>query len=140
MSVAVSTHHAHVFWERGSKDVRAHKVQVGEQEIPMSSMPENGGDPSRGDPEELLVAALSSCHMLWFLHLARRERLRVERYEDEAEGTLAGNRFERTVLRPRVEFEGVEPPPDLLDELHHRAHELCYIANSVNFPVEVEPR
>jgi organic hydroperoxide reductase OsmC/OhrA len=77
--------------------------------------------------------------MLWFLDFSRRERLRVRSYEDDAEGTMNETRFTRVVLRPRVEFE-TDVAPELLDELHHRAHEACYIANSVSCPVEVEPR
>ena len=85
------------------------------------------------------MASLSSCHMLWFLHLARDEGLRVRSYEDEPEGLMDGRRFARVVLRPRVEFEE-EPAEDLLARLHERSHEACFIANSVSCPVEVEPR
>jgi organic hydroperoxide reductase OsmC/OhrA len=85
----------------------------------------------------MFVAALSSCHMLWFLALARKRRLRVTSYEDDPEGTMDGTRFTRVVLRPRVEFE-VEVDAATRDELHHDSHERCFIANSVNCPVEVE--
>lgn len=91
------------------------------------------------DPEEMFVASLSSCHMLWFLALARAEGVEVTSYEDEPEGTLDGTRFTRVVLRPRVAFD---PAPDdkQVESLHHRAHERCFIANSVSCPVEVEPQ
>ena len=85
----------------------------------------------------MFVAALSSCHMLWFVSLARAERIRVTSYEDEPEGTMDGTRFTHVVLRPRVEFEG-EVDDAILDRLHHEAHERCFIANSVSCPVEVE--
>jgi organic hydroperoxide reductase OsmC/OhrA len=96
-----------------------------------------GGDPEKADPEELLVAALSACHMLWFLDFARRERLRVLSYEDEPVGTMDSERFVSVVLRPRVEFEG-QVPPNVLERLHHRSHQACFIANSVTCKVRVE--
>lgn len=134
----VTTHRARVVWEGGKEDLRAHRVELGEQVLAGSTMPATGGDESKADPEGLLVGALSSCHMLWFLDFARREKLRVAAYEDAAEGTLSGDRFTDVVLRPRVEWEGEEPDARAVASLHHRAHEACYIANSVNFPVEVE--
>jgi organic hydroperoxide reductase OsmC/OhrA len=85
------------------------------------------------------VASLSSCHMLWFLALARAEKIRVTSYEDEAEGTLDGIRFVRVVLRPRVAFGG-EIDDESVKSLHRRAHERCFISNSVSCPVEVEAR
>ncbi len=98
-----------------------------------------GADPARTDPEQMFVASLSSCHMLWFLALTRENRIRVLSYEDEAEGTLDGTRFTHVVLRPWVTFDG-EPDEEHLASLHDRAHERCFIANSVSCPVEVEPR
>jgi len=133
------SHRARVAWRGGKEDLRAHTIEVAEQSIPGSSAAEFGDDPAKADPEELFVASLSSCHMLWFLDFSRRERLRVSSYEDEAEGTMDGTRFTRVVLRPRVEFES-EVASELVEELHHRAHEACFIANSVSCPVEVEPR
>ena len=134
----VTTHRATVVWEGGREDLRAHRVELGEQSLAASSMAANGGDASKADPEGMLVGALSSCHMLWFLDFARRERLRVASYQDAAEGKLSGDRFTDVVLRPRVEWEGGVPDAHTIASLHHRAHEACYIANSVNFPVEVE--
>ena len=139
MTAATTTvHRARVVWEGGKEDLRAHRIHVADRVLEASSAPELGGDPGKADPEELLVAALSSCHMLWFLSLSRKRRLRVSSYEDAAEGTMDGTRFTRVTLRPSVEF--AEPPEAaVIDELHHEAHERCFIANSVNFPVEVEP-
>jgi organic hydroperoxide reductase OsmC/OhrA len=133
------SHRARVAWQGGKEDLRAHTVHVAQQSIAGSSAAEFGGDPAKADPEELFVASLSACHMLWFLDFARRERLRVRAYEDDAEGTMDGSRFTRVVLRPRVDFEA-EVGAELVDELHHRAHEACFIANSVSCPVEVQPR
>ena len=129
-------HHARVVWEGTKEDLRTHRVELAEQTLAASSMPERGGDASRADPEEMFVASLSSCHMLWFLYLARERRLRVVAYSDDAVGELEGERITRVELRPRVEFED-DPGPGVLAELHHGAHQRCFLAASVNFPVEV---
>lgn len=134
-----SIHRAQVSWDGADEDVRAHTIALGDQRLAASSAPEFGGDPRRADPEEMFVAALSSCHMLWFLALARAEKIRVRSYEDEAEGTLDDACFVRVLLRPRVAFEG-EVDGERVKSLHRRAHERCFIANSVSCPVEVEPR
>jgi organic hydroperoxide reductase OsmC/OhrA len=138
-AATTTVHRASVVWEGGKEDLRAHRIHIADRVLEASSAPELGGDPAKADPEELLVAALSSCHMLWFLSLSRQRRLRVSSYEDAAEGTMDGARFTRVTLRPEVEFE-LAPDAAVVDELHHEAHERCFIANSVNFPVEVEPR
>ena len=129
-------HHARIVWEGTKEDLRAHRVELSAQTLPASSMPERGGDPERADPEEMFVASLSSCHMLWFLYLARGRRLRVVSYEDDAVGELDGERITRVELRPAVTFES-DPGAEALAELHHGAHERCFLAASVNFPVEV---
>ena len=95
------------------------------------------------DPEEMLVAALSNCHMLTFVDLARRAGFIVDSYEDDAVGTMeriAPQRMAITkvVLRPRIVFGGTPPDQAKLDELHHQAHEMCFIANSVKTEVTVE--
>lgn len=98
------------------------------------------------DPEEALVASASSCHMLWFLALAGKRGFVVDRYEDEAVGTMAKNAqgriaFDRIVLRPRISFSGDKQPTAAdLDALHHRAHEECYIANTLRCEIAIEPR
>ncbi len=134
----MTRHGAEVSWTGDSEDLRRHTVKAGGQEIGGSCSPEWGGDPAKADPEALFVASLSACHMLWFLDLARRERLRVTAYEDDAEGTMDGTRFTRVALRPRVEFQA-DVDRETIESLHHRAHEACFIANSVSCPVEVEP-
>ncbi|QXJ20846.1 OsmC family protein [Actinomadura graeca] len=123
---------------------RSHEVAVpGKPPIPGSSDPGFRGDAHRWNPEELLVASLSQCHMLWFLHLCATEKIVVTAYTDEACGTMietpdGGGRFDEVVLRPRVEC-AVTGMADQLAALHERAHKLCFIANSVNFPVRHEP-
>jgi organic hydroperoxide reductase OsmC/OhrA len=103
-------------------------------------------DASAVDPEEMFVASLSSCHMLWFLSLAAQAGWCVDRYEDAAVGTMAKNeegRLAMTVvtLRPQVSFGGDRRPTAAeLVALHHRAHEECFIANSVKTDVRCEPR
>jgi len=101
------------------------------------------GDGSRYNPEELLVASLSQCHMLWYLHLCAVNGVVVEAYEDSASGTMAeqedgSGQFTQVILRPLVTI-GYESDLDRARELHHRAGSLCFIAKSVNFPVMHEP-
>lgn len=107
-----------------------------------SSDPTFRGDPARHNPEQLLVASLSSCHLLWFLHLCADAGVVVTAYRDDASGTMletadGGGHFTEVVLRPRVTVAG-DVDAARLDALHHRAHELCFIARSVNFPVRCE--
>ena len=123
---------------------RAHDISAnGKPPIPGSSDPAFRGDTARYSPEEMLVASLSSCHMLWYLHLCADAGLCVDAYVDEPLGTMVegadgGGRFTGVELRPRVRFRS---PIDtgLAERLHHRAHELCFVANSMNFPVRVAP-
>lgn len=100
-------------------------------------------DPAGVDPEEALVASVSSCHMLWFLHLAREAGLDVAAYRDEARGTMGkddGGRIAMTriVLSPEIEFAGEPPAAKLLERLHHEAHGRCFIANSLRTEIVVE--
>jgi organic hydroperoxide reductase OsmC/OhrA len=132
-------HRARVVWRGDKRDLRAHEIQLSEQTLAASCAPARGGDPSKADPEELFVAALSACHMLWFLYYARSAQLRVISYEDEAEGTVDGDRFVSIVLQPCVKFQA-EVSQETLHQLHDRAHEACFIANSVNCQVLVNPR
>ena len=91
------------------------------------------------DPEQAFVASLSSCHMLWFLHLACNRKFVIERYVDEALGVLDKDWMSKVTLRPRVTFSGKPPTEEEHRALHHKAHEKCYIANSVKTEVLVEP-
>ena len=121
---------------------RDHETKVpGKPPIPGSSDPKFRGDPARYNPEELLLAALSTCHMLWYLHLCADAGVVVVSYEDRAEGMMretaeGGGRFINVTLQPRVKVTGSIAQAEAL---HLRAHELCFIANSVNFPVEHKP-
>jgi organic hydroperoxide reductase OsmC/OhrA len=130
----LSTYRAEVTWHGNRDDLRAHTVRMSEQELAGSS---NDGDLDKADPEEMLVGSISACHMLWFLNRARKERLRVTSYSDSPEGEMDDGCFTRVVLRPRVEFES-DPGDEVVRRLHDAAHDRCYIANSVNFPVVVE--
>ncbi|MGA7923095.1 MAG: OsmC family protein [Thermoplasmata archaeon] len=112
-------------------------------DIPASSVPMFRGDASRYNPEELLVAALSSCHMLWMLHLSAEAGIVVVEYTDQASGVMTeepgkGGRFTAVTLRPRMWITERARVEDARG-LHPRAHQLCFIANSVNFPVQVDP-
>ena len=129
---------------------RAHVWRFdGGAEVPASSSPHivplPMSDPAGVDPEEAFVASLASCHMLWFLSLAAEQGWSVDAYEDAASGVLGRNaqgKLAMTVvtLHPRVVFGG-DPPParEAVDALHHRAHEACFIANSVLTDVRCEP-
>jgi organic hydroperoxide reductase OsmC/OhrA len=95
------------------------------------------------DPEEAFVAAISSCHMLTFVDIARRAGHVIDSYEDEAVGTMARvgpgkMAITRVTLRPRIVFQGQVPGKGTLDDLHHQAHEACFIANSVKTEIVVE--
>ncbi len=123
---------------------RDHVIEaVGKPPIPGSSDPAFRGDPDRWNPEELLLASLSACHKLWYLHLCAVAGLNVVTYQDAAEATMSedatgGGRFIQAILRPTITFA---PGADLAqaEALHDDAHRHCFIANSVNFPVLCEP-
>src|ERR1700720_511073 len=131
---------------KGTSDYRSyardHEINApGKPPIYGSADPKFRGDPARYNPEELLVSALSSCHMLWYLHLCADAGIVVVSYEDRAVGTLqessgGDGRFVSVTLRPQVRVTG---SVEKAEALHQRAHELCYIANSVNFPVDHQP-
>ncbi len=114
----------------------------GKPDIAGSSDPAFRGDALRYNPEELLVASLSSCHMLWYLHLCSVNEIAVLDYRDPATGTMeerdGSGQFVRVTLRPAIK---VSAGSDLARAiaLHEEAHRLCFIARSVNFPVDVEP-
>jgi organic hydroperoxide reductase OsmC/OhrA len=151
----MSEYHATIHWQRGdavftdNRYSRAHIWRFdGGVEVPASSSPQVVPLPMSSaaavDPEEAFVASLASCHMLWFLSLAVARGLCVDRYEDAAIGVLAKNAEGRmamteVTLRPRVEFGGTGPTRQVLTELHHRAHDACFIAASVLTRVNCEP-
>ncbi len=130
----------------GYKDYcRAFELDAdGKHGIAGSSDPAFRGDDGRWNPEQLLVGSLSACHKLWFLHLAAVAGVVVTAYVDYAEGTMRTSpgaetgRFERVLLRPEVTLASAVDHAKI-EELHRDAHRRCFIANSVNFPVLVEP-
>ena len=111
--------------------------------IPGSSDPAFRGDPARWNPEELLVASVSTCHQLWYLHLASAAGIRVVAYEDRPEGLMVetpdgSGHFTGVTLHPRVTLAaGAEAAK--AEALHHDAHEMCFVANSVNFTIDCMP-
>ncbi|WP_258103106.1 OsmC family protein [Marinoscillum sp. MHG1-6] len=124
---------------------RDHVVTINGKSDPinMASDPAFRGDPTRYNPEELLVISLSSCHMLWYLHLCAINDIIVTTYEDAAEGTMeeisnGGGRFTSVTLHPKITIANVDKV-DLAFSLHEKAHELCFIANSCNFPIHHQP-
>lgn len=147
---------AEILWLRGEQNFadgrysRRYQMRFdGGAEVPGSSsplvVPLPGSDPAGVDPEESFVAALSGCHMLWFLSIAAKYRFRVDRYLDRPVGRMACNADNRlamtlVTLRPEVHFSGPrQPTPDELQHMHHEAHEACFIANSVKTEVRCDP-
>ena len=150
----MSTYGTRLHWSRGDqpfvdrKYSRAHRVVFdGGVDLAASSSPSvvplPYSDAAAVDPEEMFVASLSRCHMLWFLDLACRAGWCVDAYDDDAEGVLAKDADGRLVmtqvtLRPRVRFHGDAPDAAALEALHQEAHRQCFIANSVRSEVRVE--
>jgi organic hydroperoxide reductase OsmC/OhrA len=124
---------------------RNHEIDGAGKGAPIagSSDPAFRGDGARYNPEELLVASLSTCHMLWMLHLCADAGIVVLEYSDTASGEMrvhpdGAGEFVAVTLRPRMRLADAARTDDAL-VLHHRAHEMCFIARSVNFPVRHEP-
>ncbi len=153
----MSTHTATIVWTRAddapfkdNKYSRGHEWRFdGGTVVPASSAPSVVRPPlsrlDAVDPEEALVAALSSCHMLFFLSYAAKRGFVVDRYEDDAIGEMGKNASGavamRTVhLRPQVTWAGETPTPEQVRELHDQAHASCYIANSVHAEIVITPR
>ncbi len=152
----MSEYRATVEWARATADFdyqtynRSHTLSFeGGISVPASAAAGNTPSTAAGapgvDPEQAFVASLSSCHLLWFLHIASQAKLVVERYADEASGVLEKNvegrmAMTRVTLRPAVKFTGRQPSAQEHAQLHERAHDKCFIANSVKTAVTVEPR
>jgi organic hydroperoxide reductase OsmC/OhrA len=123
---------------------RNHEISAaGKPVVPASSDPAFNGDPGRYNPEDLLVASLAGCHMLWHLHLCAVNKVVVLEYQDNASGTMeetagGGGRFVEVTLHPSITVTA-QSDLDTARRLHHDAHEKCFIAGSVNFPVRVQP-
>ena len=151
----MSSHLATIRWQRNEHNFldrrysRAHHWQFdGGVIVPASSSPHvvpvPMSDESLVDPEEAFVASLSSCHMLFFLDFACRNNLVVEDYMDTAMGVMSKNEagkfaMTKVTLKPKVIFSQLTPESQTIIDLHHKAHEACFIANSVTTDVVVEP-
>lgn len=145
------TYTTHTEWTgnlgRGTADYRAYSREhvisaPGKPALPGSSDLAFRGDAARWNPEDLLVASLSSCHMLWYLHLCAQAQIVVLAYHDDAEGTMVespdGGRFSGVLLRPVASLAAGSDAARAA-ALHEDAHRQCFIANSVNFAVAIEP-
>ena len=150
----MSTYTATVSWSRSDDGdftkgqySRAHEWAFDGGQVMKASasphvVPAPWSDPAGVDPEEAFVASLSSCHMLFFLDFARRDRWTVDSYIDQAEGVMEKGAdgkiaITRVTLKPRIRWQDEGPDPAALADLHHRAHEACFIANSVKSEVVV---
>jgi organic hydroperoxide reductase OsmC/OhrA len=123
---------------------REHVIRMdGKPDIKGSADPAFRGNADRHNPEDMMVAAASTCHMLWYLHLAAEARVVVTGYTDAARGTMVedkdrGGYFTEIVLRPLVTIASGDPA--VAEQLHEAAHKKCFIANSVNFPIRLIPK
>jgi len=150
----MSEHTARITWKGSGTDFakgrysREHHWEFdGGLTVPASPSPSvvrpPYSNPANIDPEEAYVAAIASCHMLTFLHLASRAGFLIEAYEDQAVGKMTKNGngvlwVSNILLDPRITFGGEsQPSPGELRDLHHQAHEQCFIANSVNTVIEI---
>ncbi len=144
----MSEHRVRLSWSDGGKPFtyesypREHEILLKDgQRLTASAAPKYLGDGVHGDPEDLLVAALSSCHMLSFLAICARKRIAVQSYEDDAVGFLEqeGGKLwvTRVTLRPKITATA---DAATLEPIHHQAHSECFIANSVKTAIVVEPR
>jgi organic hydroperoxide reductase OsmC/OhrA len=152
----MADHTAEVLWLRGDQPFldnrysRKHLLRFdGGAEVAGSSAPDVVpvplSDPAAVDPEEAFIASLASCHMLWFLAIAAKRQFRVDRYRDAAVCSMAKNAQGRmavsvVTLKPEVRFSGERTPtPEQVEQMHHEAHEKCFIANSVKSEIRIEP-
>jgi|SRR6185436_1148947 len=145
----MSEHHITLSWQKDGAPftyeayTRNHAIAFkdGQQTLTASASPAYRGDAGKADPEDMLVAALSSCHMLSFLAIAAKKKLTVNSYRDDAVGFMEndGGIFwvTRVILRPKV---AIDADAETLSHIHHLAHEACFIANSVKTQVSVEPQ
>jgi organic hydroperoxide reductase OsmC/OhrA len=151
----MSEHKATISWKRTSEDFLKGKYSRehtwtfdGGAVVPASPspavVPVPYSNPAHVDPEEAYVASISSCHMLTFLYVAGRQGFQIDRYDDEAVGTMTQNErkvpwVSKVTLNPRIEYGGAKrPTPAEEEHLHHQAHEQCFIANSIKTEVVVK--
>lgn len=136
---------------KGTTDYRAysrdHMISSPNKQIqiPGSSDPAFKGDETRYNPEELLVSTISSCHMLWYLHLCAVNGVNIISYKDDASGVMretanGSGQFEEVTLAPIIKIQNPIDNFQVAIDLHDKAHEMCFIANSVNFEIRVKPQ
>ena len=153
----MAEHTATIIWQLEGEDFVANKysrahtwvfdggLQVAASASPQL-VPEPWSKPENVDPEEAFIAAVASCHMLFFLSIAAEQGFAVQSYRDEVVGILAKNRdgkyaITELLLQPKADFSGEQwPKQKELDDIHHRAHEQCFIANSVTSKITIKPR
>jgi organic hydroperoxide reductase OsmC/OhrA len=145
----MAEHHITLSWDKGAAPFtyeaypRNHTIAFkdGQETVIASASPAYKGDAAKADPEDMLVAALSSCHMLSFLAIASKKKLTVNSYQDHAVGFLENDGgklwIARVILKPKV---AIDCDDETLSHIHHLAHEACFIANSVKTEVTVEPQ
>ncbi len=149
----MSEHSITLTWQRTTDDFniktynRTHAVKFsGGSQLEVTAAPAYLGDPNITNPEELLVAALSSCHMLTFLAIAANKGLVIDEYIDDAVGALGKNpegkmALTQITLRPKITFSNAnQPDANTLHAIHEKAHANCFIANSVSCEVTIEPQ
>jgi organic hydroperoxide reductase OsmC/OhrA len=152
----MSTHEAHLVWTRPTPDFdlrtysRDHTISFASGAVVTgsaanaASQPAGTVGPLTVDPEAMTVAATAACHMMFFLALAAKRGLVIDRYEDEPVGVLetrdGATWLTRITLRPRVTWSGAPPEAAVVDQLHHGSHKRCYIASSLRSEITVEPR
>ena len=151
----MSEYIATVVWERGNQDFCSNEYSRGHTwtfdgglTVPASASPDIVPLPwsvaENVDPEEAFVASIASCHMLFFLSVAARSEIIVDHYSDNAVGFMSQREdgkiaMTKVILRPNARYSGAsQPSREQLEELHHRAHGLCFIANSVNAEIITE--
>lgn len=143
---------AHIVWTGNSGDgTRSYKsyartwelASPGKSAVMCSNDPLLGGDPTKYNPEDLLICAIASCHMLWYLHLCSQAGIVVQSYADTplAVGVMepsGAGQFQLITLRPKILID-VQSDAQKAHALHHDVHQYCFIARSINFPVEYAP-
>ncbi len=146
----MASHKISLNWSRNGQDFKPGMYSTdhrwtfeGGESVGASAAPAYKGNPALVDPEEAFTASLSACHMLTFLHMCAMKGFVVNSYTDDAEGFLGKNddgrmAMVRVVLRPQIEFDGDAPDAATMDQLHHRAHMNCFIANSVSTKIDIE--
>lgn len=132
---------------QGTRDYRSYERSFlissnGKPDLFGSSDPSFRGDPAKYNPEELLLASLSSCHMLWYLHLCAEHKIVVKEYKDQPTALMivepsGSGYFKEATLHPVIVIASSDV--EKAEKLHQEAHKKCFIANSINFPVKIQP-